>query len=170
MSETTTTDPADTDATAETTASKAERPAEADKQTDDDTATDDAQTDGDTDDQADGTELARAKREAAARRVELKEARARIEVLEGLLEATRQSIVDEIAAARGLKPGLLAHAGHELSTFMDDGVIDRAKVSAAVAAVVREYRIAQPVKPNPQQGRPSLSYGGSSWAEALRER
>lgn len=142
----------------------------------DDTANADEQTGADGDERADGDqgtddEQADGENPRAEIRYrrQLRAVQADLASVTARLEQQQQSIVDTIATARGVDPRLLRAAGHTLESLSDErGVIDQAAVLDAVAAVVREFRIAQPVKPNPQQGKPSASFGGATWAEALR--
>lgn len=111
--------------------------------------------------------------EAKRYRLRLREAERERDVLRDILERTRQSIVDNAVGAAGLDPRLLTAAGHKLDSLVgDDGLIDAAKLSEAVAATAREFRIApkgRRPQPNPQQG----SYGPpprgqASWGKALK--
>jgi len=135
---------------------------QAETDTDDqDTTDDEQQADGDQDGQNPNAEAIRYRRQLRAAQADLAAMATRLE--------QQQSIVDTIAMARGVDPRLLTAAGHTLETLSDErGVIDQAAVLDAVATVVREFRIAQPVKPNPQQGKAGPVFGASTWAEVFR--
>ncbi|MGV0849461.1 hypothetical protein [Mycolicibacterium phlei] len=140
------------------------------------TGTDDGQTptgesDEPTQDQDEG---GRPHREARYRR-ERNEARRELDVLRDTLQRTRAAIVENAVQAAGLDPRLLAAAGHTVDSLVgDDGLIDPEKLSEAVIATAREFRVrpkGRPPQPNRQQGTGSgQPPGKASWSKALKGR
>ena len=120
----------------------------------------------------DEKDIAKLHREAAARRRELREAQGTIETLNERLAATQRQIVGLVADTRRVDMSLLDAAGHELASFVtDDGTVDVERIVAACEETAKRYNISRSrVRPSQQQGRPSPSPSGTTWAEALRGR
>jgi len=142
----------------------------------DDDATDDQDDEAAADDVKDdakiGGEAARYRQRLRATEAELATARDAHAATTDVLTRQRQALVDATLAAAGLDARLLAAAGHTVDEFVgDDGLVDRAKIAEAAKAAVVEFGV-QPrrsgPRPNPQQGRPGGSWGGSAtWATVL---
>ncbi|CKI51625.1 hypothetical protein LTT02_21885 [Mycolicibacterium smegmatis] len=116
----------------------------------------------------------RANREARYRR-ERNEARRELDELRDTLQRTRAAIVENAVQAAGLDPRLLTAAGHTVDSLVgDDGLIDGTKLSEAVTATAREFRVppkGRPPQPNRQQGTGSgQPPGKASWSKALKGR
>jgi hypothetical protein len=107
--------------------------------------------------------------EAKQRRRAQKAERERDELADALAR-TRQSIVDKAVSAAHLDPRLLTAAGHTVDTLVgDDGLIDHDALAEAITTTKREFRVANGLQPNPQQGH----VGGqgrspASWSKALK--
>jgi hypothetical protein len=124
-----------------------------------DPADDDGQDDGTAD-----PALKKARQEAAATRVKLREAEARA-------DAAEQAIVNHALEAAGLDRRLWDAGGVELDSLRDDqGALTVAALVEAAGKVRAEFGLGSPgvPQPNPQQGSPSGGRPESGFADAFR--
>lgn len=112
-------------------------------------------------------------REAAKYRRQLREAEAERDELRTQLEALRRAEVDRLVTDAKVKPAAVWAVGTELGNLLaEDGTVDPAKVSAAVAAA-REALGISPIPaaaPAHLQGRvgvPVPMTAGQGWANAF---
>lgn len=119
----------------------------------------DAEVDGDQD--ADEQDGRRPNKEANLRR-RAQAAEAERDQLRDQLDATRQSIVEDIARSMRLDARLLAAGGHEVAEFLDDdGHLDRGAVVEALRGVAQEFGVHRGIAPNPLSGHRGISGRGS---------
>ena len=118
-------------------------------------------------------ELGRARREAAERRVKLREAEAERDQLRAVVAGLQRGQVETLVASRLFDPADIWRAeGVELDALLDDdGAVDSAKVDAAVSKAVA----AKPhwARPGPDFGagvRRSTPDGAPSFGAALKSR
>ncbi|MEB3065392.1 hypothetical protein [[Mycobacterium] zoologicum] len=124
---------------------------------------DDPAADDDDTDAADPA-LKKARQEAAATRVKLRETEARA-------DAAEQAIVNHALEQAGLARKLWDAGGVTLDSLRDDqGALTVAAVVEAAGKVRAEFGLGSPgvPQPNPQQGNPSQGRGGSGFADAFR--
>jgi hypothetical protein len=134
--ETATVEPDSAD-THETTASGTEAPAAPDDGAEDGTEVVEAQ-DADADGDGPG-------REAAKYRRRLREAEAERDQLAERVEAMQRAEVERLVTADSLRPAALWASGVELADLVaDDGIVDAAKVAAAIGVARAQLGIAAP--------------------------
>lgn len=117
----------------------------------------------------DGTDAAdpalkKARQEAAATRVKLRETEARA-------DAAEQAIVSHALEQAGLARKLWDAGGVTLDSLRDDqGALTVAAVVEAAGKVRQEFGLGRPgvPQPNPQQGSPAEGRSGSGFADAFR--
>lgn len=113
---------------------------------------DDDTADDDEDEDAEDQGGRRPNRESNLRR-RAQAAEAERDQLRDQLDATRQSIVDDIAQAIRLDPRLLVAGGHEVADFVnEEGHLDRAAVITAFREVARDFGVHRGIAPNAAQG------------------
>ncbi|OBK44835.1 hypothetical protein A5656_05425 [Mycobacterium gordonae] len=86
-------------------------------------------------------------REAAKYRRRLRDAEAERDTLRATVESLQRAEVDRLATADGLKPAALWSSAELGDLLGDDGTVDAARVSAAIATAREQLGIAPPPPP-----------------------
>lgn len=125
-------------------------------------------------DEDDAGDVAKARAQAAKYRARLRETETERDQLREQLAAQHRALIDwrSTTADRGsVDPALLDAAGLNIEELLDDnGHLDMGKVDEFIDSTATRFKVHRQVKPNPQQGTPSLAPGNSLAAAFSRQR
>jgi hypothetical protein len=135
-----------------------------------------------TDDSTDPAE-AKAGREAAKYRRQLRETEAQLQrvlldggqqrdTLQTRVESAQRALVDHLASTAGrIRPAALWASGAELSNLIDaDGNVDTKAVLAACEEAASTLSLSRTPRPDPSAGHQSITSGTGTFSDAFRPR